>query len=224
MNLSKETLELIDKANGYALRAKGSEKCNAFVEGAISALTTPSIFKSAGLTSVPKVGKSAEEIEHFTKYGPFFIDDIKPLLIKWSDKQIMVSKLTELLNEKAREYASRFTSPLSDEDLVKESEDLYPLYRYEINSGQRLINEENKFKREAHIKDRKMGLGGGWVKVEDAPKENGHYLIWDNGWYEALFHKGVWKTIEKCIPGVLSDFRATVNPTHWKQITPPQTK
>ena len=55
-----------------------------------------------------------------------------------------------------------------------------------------------------------------WISVEDRlPESNGHYLIWDYGNDIALFHYGKWKTTDKQERGVLSDLRATINPTHW---------
>jgi hypothetical protein len=62
-----------------------------------------------------------------------------------------------------------------------------------------------------------------WISVWDRlPKVDGEYLIWDNGCYAAGFYKGTWKSFEKCVSGVLSDFRATLLPTHWMPLpTPP---
>jgi len=63
----------------------------------------------------------------------------------------------------------------------------------------------------------------GWVRVEDGlPEENGKYSIWDNGYDTALFMDGKWLSENKQVPGVLSDFRAQIFPSHWKRITPPK--
>ncbi|HJV19309.1 MAG TPA: DUF551 domain-containing protein [Sediminibacterium sp.] len=65
-----------------------------------------------------------------------------------------------------------------------------------------------------------------WVSVGDRlPAKNGPCYVWDNGPYEAGFYNGKFKTLEKCVSGVLSDFRADINPTHWMPLPPaPNTK
>ena len=58
-----------------------------------------------------------------------------------------------------------------------------------------------------------------WISVEDKlPEKNGEYLIYDNGLDKALFSNGLWKSTGKEERGILSDFRKTLNPTHWQPL------
>lgn len=55
-----------------------------------------------------------------------------------------------------------------------------------------------------------------WISVKERlPEKTGRYLINDNGLDFALFHSGLWKTEGKEVRGYHSDFRKTLNPTHW---------
>lgn len=59
--------------------------------------------------------------------------------------------------------------PSSTVDFEREAEELYPI-KYEHSIGQRLINEENKYKREGYITGRKVSLqqvSDGWISCEN---------------------------------------------------------
>ncbi len=66
-----------------------------------------------------------------------------------------------------------------------------------------------------------------WISVEDEPKKNGHYQIWDNGYGEGLFHEGEWKSTDRPIRNAMGVqcLRATIHPTHYAPIpTAPKEK
>ena len=64
-----------------------------------------------------------------------------------------------------------------------------------------------------------------WISVEDEPKENGHYQIWDNGYGEGLFHDGEWKSTDRPAKNAMGVqcLRVTLHPTHYMPLpTPPK--
>lgn len=63
---------------------------------------------------------------------------------------------------------------------------------------------------------KELSVESGWISVEEKPKKNGTYEIWDNGLEIALFYNGKWKSISKEEIGQLSDFRKTLNPSHYR--------
>jgi hypothetical protein len=65
-------------------------------------------------------------------------------------------------------------------------------------------------------KYKELSVESGWISVEEEPKKNGTYEIWDNGLEIALFSNGKWKSIGKEENGQLSDFRKTLKPSHYR--------
>ena len=64
-----------------------------------------------------------------------------------------------------------------------------------------------------------------WISVEDEPKKNGHYQIWDNGYGEGLFHDGEWKSTDRPAKNAMGVqcLRVTLHPTHYMPLpTPPK--
>ena len=64
-----------------------------------------------------------------------------------------------------------------------------------------------------------------WIRVEDEPKENGHYQIWDNGYGEGIFRNGEWKSTDRPIKNAMGVqcLRVTLHPTHYMPLpTPPK--
>ncbi len=62
-----------------------------------------------------------------------------------------------------------------------------------------------------------------WISVEDEPKENGHYQIWDNGYGEGIFRNGEWKSTDRPIKNAMGVqcLRITLHPTHWQPLPAP---
>ena len=64
-----------------------------------------------------------------------------------------------------------------------------------------------------------------WISVEDEPKKNGHYQIWDNGYGEGFFHDGEWKSTDRPAKNAMGVqcLRVTLHPTHYMPLpTPPK--
>lgn len=84
--------------------------------------------------TAPEKQERKEEQEHFIAHGPFFIDEIRKYSEQITRKELMVSKLTEMLNETSRKWAaSTNPAPLDDAEppadvekqLRDEAESLY---------------------------------------------------------------------------------------------------
>lgn len=120
-------------------------------------------------------------------------------------------------------------TPLTDEELEKEAERLYPFIDSEYRDGSTRTqrqqdveyNRSQKVARQAHIKARKMGSSG-WVSVEDRlPEDGGCILIYsENGgvaegaWISDKKHFEQWRW--SCILDKV---------THWQPLpSPPKEK
>ncbi len=62
-----------------------------------------------------------------------------------------------------------------------------------------------------------------WIRVEDEPKENGHYQIWDNGYGEGIFRNGEWKSTDRPIKNAMGVqcLRVTLHPTYYMPLPAP---
>ena len=174
LNANQEPIEQRVGQNPYGSK-KHSVHNKKVVDSIILALTTPNIYKAAGLTeATPLEGLSTEE--KIKKILSSRFVDIKVRkdgeeYIFEADfiKEYLNQFRTPLTDEEQywKDYGEHLKNKLTDEELEKEAESKYPYLPKHYGIG----NKEVDGYRKAHIAARKMGSSG-WVSVEDRLPDN----------------------------------------------------
>jgi hypothetical protein len=107
---------------------------------------------------------------YFNQTNKPFADDSRPELVIAYNEGARTALTTPSIYRAANLIEA---TPLTDEELEKEAERLYPFRKDVVDRSYDTLQVN---RRAAHIKARKMGSG--WVSVEDRlPEEMGDYLV-----------------------------------------------
>lgn len=182
-----------------------------------------------------KASLSLEEKKHFIAHGPFFIDGIREYIQKINDKELMVSKLTELLNETAKSWASLDKKEIASKawnaaekwhtqnkatNYIPQTEDEY---RDAVGESQRELTLYQHPNKSAYLNSLDNSLPeqkDGWISVnERLPDKEHRVLIWEGGSCEICsYTSNYWTRNKYDFLDEQDEQPTTCIPSHWQPL------